>query len=348
MTRWHTEVTEDPAALTDLSDWWNVQPAAREIPFLNTAILQCWMSELMEQDQHPDIQILYKNGAPVAAAPMLRSRGRKRSMADQFDPFDLIVTEDSETTEHIPAWLNTWTVAHFYKVRQSSALVQQISSQSRWVVTKSRPSPYVDLTQGIDFARAGTSKEHRRAIRRRTRRLEEIGQLTFVDHPPVRDVAAVLDRGLELEAKGWKGERGGAVLCRPELERLYRAMAVVSDQNGWLRLSTLNLDERMVAFAYDIVYGARRYGMLSAYDETPEMSRLSVGSILVDRMLEQSAKDGLRSYEFGHGSSGWKGNWTDAEHIVYDISIYGSGLLGRASFGLRSMRLRAAQATSAS
>lgn len=94
----------------------------------------------------------------------------------------------------------------------------------------------------------------------------------------------------------------------------------------------------MIAFAYDIVYGGRRYGMLSAYDESPEISRLSVGNILVDRMLEQSAADKLRTYEFGHGSRGWKRNWTDTERSVYDISVYGAGLVGRSLFKRRSRR----------
>ncbi len=338
MTRWQTRTTKDPTVLAELSGWWDVQPAAREIPFLNTVLLRCWIDALIPHDQHPDFQILYKDGALAAAAPMLKSRGRMFSMANHVNPFDLISAEDDEIAEYVPRWLNTWNVAHFYKVREASVLVKQAPAQPRWMVTKARTSPYVDLAQGIDVARTRTSKEHRRAIQRRTRRLKEIGELTFTDHPQEGDLASVLDRGLALEASGWKGQKGGAVLSRPDFERWYRALAEAAAEKGWLRLSTLNLDERMVTFAYDIVYGGRRYGMLSAYDESPEMSRLSVGTILVDRMLEQSSADGLASYEFGHGSIGWKRNWTDTEHTVFDISTYGSGLVGRTMFRARSLR----------
>lgn len=338
MTRWRTEHITDPKGLIDLSGWWNVQPAAHEIPFLHTAFLQSWISGLMPIDQQPHIQVLFKDGSPAAAAPMVKAKRRLRSMVDQFAPFDLVSTDEPETTEYLPVWLNGSSVAHFYKVRENSALVKQAPLQPRWMVTKTRVTPYVDLSRGIEAIRASTSKEHRRAIQRRTRRLYEIGELQFIDHPESQDISSVLESGLALEAKGWKGARGSAVLRRPEFERWYRILTDIAHQNGWLRLSTLNLDGQMIAFAYDIVYGNRRFGMLSAYDESPEMKPLSCGTILVDRILEQSTADGLLAYEFGHGSREWKRNWTDTEHTVYDISIYGRGFTGRTRFGLRTVR----------
>jgi CelD/BcsL family acetyltransferase involved in cellulose biosynthesis len=153
-------------------------------------------------------------------------------------------------------------------------------------------------------------------------------------------MAAVLDAGLRLEAAGWKGDEGGAVLSRPSYERWYRSIAEIAHQNGWLRLSTLHLDERMIAFTYDLVYGGRRYGMLSAYDASPDVSRLSAGTILLDRMLQRSVEEGLTTYEFGHGSTAWKRNWTSTEHTIYDISVYGAGLAGRSAFRIRRLRSR--------
>src|SRR5437764_1413513 len=59
---------------------------------------------------------------------------------------------------------------------------------------------------------------------------------------PPQDLASELVRGFAVEASGWKGRAGTAIVSSPETERFYRAVAerfVASDR---LRLSWLDLD----------------------------------------------------------------------------------------------------------
>jgi CelD/BcsL family acetyltransferase involved in cellulose biosynthesis len=200
-------------------------------------------------------------------------------------------------------------------------------------------SPYVDLTGGVDAVSAMRSKEFARTLRRRRRRLEELGALRFVDHPSPGEIDAVLKEGLRLEAEGWKGKEGVAVLNRPAHESWYRSVAEVAQDEGWLRLSALYLDDRMLAFRYDIQYGTRRYGQISSYDESPEVS-FSTGSLLLESVIDQSVVDGLSTYEFGFGSHPWKYDWTSDERLVYDLIVFGRSPSGRALSVARRMRNR--------
>jgi CelD/BcsL family acetyltransferase involved in cellulose biosynthesis len=191
----------------------------------------------------------------------------------------------------------------------------------------------------MDHVRSGYSKEFHRTLRRRRRRLTELGEVTYVDHPSPNQVESVLNEGLRLEAAGWKGEKGVAVLNLPTHERWFRSVAEVAEDKGWLRLSSLYLDDRMLAFRYDLHYGDKRYGMISSYDESPDLS-FSTGSLLLESVLEQSAEDAVGTYEFGYGSHPWKYDWTSDERQVFDLLIIGSGFVGRAVAGVKRLRDR--------
>lgn len=340
MEKWTTRVFRERAILAELSPWWDAQPSAMEIPYLNTSLLRCWIKGFIDPDTEPLIRVLFKDGEPVAAMPMYEKKGALRSLSDHVDPFDLVVSAEPEVTEYIPRWLQGTDVSHFYKVSAGSIIVSEARNQRRTLIERVRQSPYIDLSRGIEAARAATSHNHRRSIRRRWRRLKDVGEVTYVDHPDQREIAIVLDQALALEASGWKGIEGRAILMRPGHERWYRSLTEVAQEHGWLRLSALYLNGEMIAFAYDLVYAARRFSMLTSYDESPDLYRLSVGNLLLDAILERSASDGLTSYELGHGSRESKRHWTDRARLVYDVTSYGSTPRGRVKFFARSLRQR--------
>ncbi len=344
MTRWRTDVLANSSDLEQLSHWWNGQPAPREIPYLHTDLLLSWVSAFVGPREQLQIRVLFKDDEPVAAMPMFQARNDLRSLSHHSDPFDVVVSTDSETLEYLPRWIHQSGTARFFKLRQQSPLVTGLNAESRWWLEGFRRSLYVDLSQGIEAAREETIRNHRRGLRRRWRRLEEMGEVRLVDHPEADQVSVVLQRCLELEASGWKGEKGRAILQRPDHERWQRGLVEAAQHHGWLRLSTLSLNDQLIAFALDLVYGANRYGLLTSYDESPDMARLSVGNLLLDKILELSASDGLDAYQMGHGSQEAKLHWTDQSHTIYDMSVYGGGPVASIQHLRRSLRTRLGKA----
>jgi hypothetical protein len=329
MARWTTEVRRDPDVYSELSEWWDAQPVARQVPFMNSNLLACWQEGFDEPGSRRHVMLLYRDAELVAGLPFYAAGGRLRTPGRAHaDSIDVVAVPDSDVADHLPGWLDKVSIAHLYRFREESHLVEAVETHSRWSIPLVLKSPYVDLTQGIEKVRSGFSKEFARTLRRRRRRLEELGPVTYVDHPAPADLEAVLNEGFRLEAEGWKGKEGTAVLNQPTHDRWYRSVAEVAQERGWLKLSALYLDDRMVAFRYDLEYADRRYGQISSYDECPDVN-FSTGSLLLELALEQSAADGLGTYEFGYGSHPWKYNWTSQERRLYDILVVGSGIGGR-------------------
>lgn len=339
MAKWSTEVRSDRGVFADLTGWWDDQPAARHIPFLKTRVIECWLEGFLEPGDDLNVLLLYRNGEPVAALPLRRRGVRLRSLSNGLTcRYDLVATADADVVERIPTWLNSLPVAHLYRIHADSVIVQSLSTQSRWEVRYERDSPYIDLGGGMEGVRSGWSRNFRRNMRRRRRRLEEMGEVTYVDHPSGSDVHEVLEAGLRLEAAGWKGEEGVAVLRDPTYERWFRALTEVALDEGWLRLSSMYLDDRLLAFSYDIVYGGRRYGMLSTYDHSEDVAPLSVANLMLESTLEQSCDESLSSYEMGPDFLSYKLDWTSLCRKVYDVSIYGSRPTGRIIHALQRGR----------
>jgi CelD/BcsL family acetyltransferase involved in cellulose biosynthesis len=78
-----------------------------------------------------------------------------------------------------------------------------------------------------------------------------------------------------------------------------------------------------------LVYGGRRFGLNSSYDESIDVSRTSPGNLLFEFIIEQTASEGLQSYELSFAGGDWKYDWTSRSRLVYDLLIFGSGPLGR-------------------
>ena len=125
-----------------------------------------------------------------------------------------------------------------------------------------------------------------------------MGELTVVSNPGPGGMRKTLADGLALEAAGWKGESGHAVIDSPRRLRFFTELADVAEANDWLRLGALYLDGRMIAFNYDLEYAGRMVGLLTAYDETLPR-RCSPGNVLLLRTLEAAERRGVTAYELG-------------------------------------------------
>lgn len=145
-------------------------------------------------------------------------------------------------------------------------------------------SPYVDtsVTPAV-FAKRFTAK-HRSSMRRRERRLADLGEVTFEACRGGSGMPGVLEEGLAIEASGWKGRRGTAIACDPATLRFYRRVADWAAAHGWLLLTMLRVDGRMIAFSFGFDHDGVVSGLKIGYDEAH--ARLSPGLHLIHRTFD--------------------------------------------------------------
>lgn len=115
-------------------------------------------------------------------------------------------------------------------------------------------------------ARAG-SKKKLAELRRQSRRLREMGRLTFESHETVDEVRAAAEEFMTLEASGWKASRG-AFLSQPSLATFFRSATRLLARDGGCKIQSLRLDGRPIAMAVVLESQGRSYCWKIAFDES--------------------------------------------------------------------------------
>lgn len=338
MSRWRTVVRRDVDVFAELADWWDAQDGPRELPLLRSNVLAAWNEGFEHPSSRRAVHLLLRGDEPVAALPLFRVRGRLRSMGREWPgAFDVVASDAGDVVERLPEWLASLPILQLYRVRDESPIVRWAAERKSWVTQQVFDAPYVDLTSGRAGVDAGTSRELRKSLRRRRRRMDELGDVRVVDQPVRSADDELLGAGLAMEAAGWKGPAAVAVRTNPEAEAWFSALLAECAPSGALRTAGLFVDDRLVAWACDLVVGSRRYGLLSAYDEAPSIARLSPGNLLLDQLFDAAISEGLDTYELGRGVD-WKSSWSDARRRYHDFRIFGSGPIGRLAFAVRGRK----------
>lgn len=151
----------------------------------------------------------------------------------------------------------------------------------------------------------------RSEMRRKRKGLEKHGSVRFeAVVPDAADVDAHLDELLRVEASGWKGREGSAIVHRPRLDRFIREYARRTAELGTLRLFFLSLNGEKIAAQMLAQNGGRLWQFKIGYDE--RWSRYSPGRLLMFDILRWGHDHGLDAVEYlGHGG-GWQTRWPAA------------------------------------
>lgn len=118
------------------------------------------------------------------------------------------------------------------------------------------------------YARASIRRDHRKDIRRKTRRLSEQGNLEFNSLEPGGDIDAWIQEFLRLEDSGWKGREGGA-FARNETHRHYFATITrAAFERGRLMMLALRLDGNPVAMKCNFIARPGAFAFKIAFNES--------------------------------------------------------------------------------
>jgi CelD/BcsL family acetyltransferase involved in cellulose biosynthesis len=199
----------------------------------------------------------------------------------------------------------------------------------RW---ESLRTPYLRLG-GEESAEARTSAKFRANLRRRARRLGELGAVGVLREEGTGDLDGVLEAFFALEAKGWKGSRGTAIALDPALVRFYRAVARDAAADGRLAIRGLMLDGRPVAIHLGLVHRGTYHLPKMAYDEA--LASVSPGQLLHREVVAECEARGLAELDFLGPDMAWKRDWAP-RHRPHDwLYVYRPSLAGRAMHTLK-------------
>jgi CelD/BcsL family acetyltransferase involved in cellulose biosynthesis len=162
-------------------------------------------------------------------------------------------------------------------------------------------------------------------IRRRRRKLEEVGPVSLEVHETAEDEA--LSQFLAVEHSGWKAQQGTSIAQDGQAAAFYPTAARWAAQEGWLRLALLKAGDQVIAGDLSIQAYGVHYLLKTGYDE--EYRAFGPGKILRLDMIERAFADGLNSYEFLGDNDAWKQEWTKHLQQRMRVQVFGRGPAGR-------------------
>lgn len=139
------------------------------------------------------------------------------------------------------------------------------------------------LVAGCDakgYLQQAFSASSRKKLRQQRRRLAEKGVLTSVVHRNPPALQRAVKDFLDLEAAGWKGQRGTAINCNPrEAEFASRTIATLAHQRQ-AEIYAIELDGRSIAMQIVLRAGRAAFTWKTTYDE--RFSDFSPGTLLLE------------------------------------------------------------------
>jgi CelD/BcsL family acetyltransferase involved in cellulose biosynthesis len=158
-------------------------------------------------------------------------------------------------------------------------------------------------------------------FRRARRHAEKHGAVAFeVLSPTPAELPALIEEAWQVEAKGWKGERGSALTKDTGRGEFFRRVAFAAARSGTLRLAFMRIGGKAVAMQLAIEADGRLWLFKIGYDEA--YAKASPGQQLMMEVVRWAAAKGLRAVEFLGQREPWTDQWTQQLTRCVSVRAY--------------------------
>jgi len=342
-------VVTTAAELDALSPEWQVL-AARAGPLQRIEWVQAWVATLLPRDAHGlRLTCIRRNGRLVALAPLVPRyyagwrRLEQAGVREISEPQDLLYADDAALTALLTELLRQSEPLAFERLPESShvpTLLRAVAGRRRWVqVSTHAPYPSLDLRIDSDQAlNAGRRSDLRRALRRAGRHGEPRFELLA---PIEREVDALYESVMAVEAASWKGRAGTALRQDARLGTFFHDYARRAARAGILRIARLHLGTSVAAAQYAVECGDAWWLFKIGYDA--RFADCSPGQLLMQHTLRVARERGLARYELQGVAADWTRLWPCTEHASIAVRAYRWGpaaLAAAATLGAELLRRR--------
>ena len=188
-------------------------------------------------------------------------------------------------------------------------------------------SPLLRLDGGFAAVVAQRLTKHdRHDIRRRRRRLAELGEVSLERAATPAEVAAALPDVFRLHELRWAGASDRSDLRTPADRTFQAEMGAALAADGHLLVHRLCLDGAAIAFRSTLIVGDRAFAYRMAFD--PAYAYYAPGRLLTHDVFTELSDAGIREIEMMGGDFEHKRTLTDATPWLYSGVGRGAGSLG--------------------
>lgn len=226
---------------------------------------------------------------------------------------------------HIPAFVDNvcqyladrrsaWYKLELNSVAAGSAVLAALKNECerRGLVYYTRAGwriPYVNTEDaGVDSLQFTTGK-YRRELKRRWRKLNELGAIEFEVHDHEAQVEKAFDEFIGVESSGWKGDQASAIACQPDALRFWRHFSLDAAKAGCFRLHLLRLDKEVISGQLGVHWGRCYYCLKVGFD--PRFQSFGPGALMTWHVVQQCIENpSVDIYDFSGPEKEYMWNWT--------------------------------------
>jgi CelD/BcsL family acetyltransferase involved in cellulose biosynthesis len=328
MTALHVDVIRDEAAFLAMGPEWDalVERAGIDHPFLRHDWVRTWW-ECFGSGKDLYVVAVRRGERLVGLAPLMRTRSRMYGMPvrrlelmanDHTPRFDLVVADAAEEVyveilDHLLKQAPSWDVVMLPELSEASQTVGVLerlakAKELRSSVWAAGSSPKISLAGGFDAFMATLSASRRATLRKRVRRLKQLGSVAIEVVADVAGLPEALQDGMRIEAAAWKGAAGTAIASDERVTRFYFQLAERATQGKALHLVFLRVDGKRIAFAYCLRQGSTLFLLKTGYD--PAYAEHSPFNVLMLLTIEAAVQDGIATFDLLGSDDPWKIAWT--------------------------------------
>lgn len=335
------EWIDDPDAFRALAPDWDELLPADSRPF----DLHCWYEAWWNAFGKPlelSVCTVRRDGVLAGVLPLARDDSGLRALANDHSPVFRPIAREAETRA---ALLNAamekgargLNLPSFPAEDPCLEPARDGGAPMSVLLEPGRVSPIIDIEGDFEAWRKGSKPRWGAPLERFRRKMGRDHEADFTIVEPPANLEADLEDGFRVEASGWKGQAGTAILSAPDTEAFYRRLAADFHRRGELRLSRIVLDGQTAAFDLCLLHRNRLYLLKTGFDES--FRRLAPGLVMRLSIVERCFELGLEAHELLGDDSEWKRKFATGERSHVDMLAYPRGPRGHARQAYRA-RLR--------
>jgi CelD/BcsL family acetyltransferase involved in cellulose biosynthesis len=343
------EWIDDTGRFDQLAGEWDLVLPEDSRPF----DLHCWYSAWWKAFGGGDelaVCTVRRDGELAGVFPLRDAGGGIKALASTHTPSFRPLAHDGEAMDAliVAAMERRGSGAELIALPEEDPSLERLEAGAREasvmpMVDPAYASPFVETGGDFDAWRAESKPRWGAPLERFRRKMGRDHEAELAIVRPPADLERELEDGFRVEASGWKGRAGTAIVSNPDTESFYRAVANEFTQRGELRLSWIALDGRMAAFDLCILHRDRLYLLKTGFDE--EFRRLAPGLVMRLSIIEHCFEQGLQSHELLGTESEWKAKFATSKRPHVTMHTYRRSPAGLSRYAYRAKlrpRLRGA------
>ncbi len=217
----------------------------------------------------------------------------------------------------------SWDIIKFYEIPENEKLYEDFASiffQHYLIQEEKVQTLVVDCDRDFkDFTKNDINGKDRREIKRKIRRLNEKGEVKFIEMKEKKDVEAGITEFYNIENKNWKGRKGTS-LKRSYYGDFFKKLAFQLTEDKKLRLYFLQLNDEYIAGIFAIIDQEICYLVKIGYNE--DFYRYSPSNILFYLLFKSLfAKNEIKKIDFYGTYYKYQKIFGEHTRVKYNLTI---------------------------